>query len=237
VNAYFPSTRPHILAHRGLALAAVENSLEAFRSALSAGATHIETDAHATSDGVAILFHDDVLAGRPINAYAHSELPDYIPTLGEALEAFPDARFNIDIKSPGAIYAVAASVKTHHAVDRVLIASFSEKRRSATHELLSETKSSASASSFAVALVAAKLGMHGVVRWSLRKVDAIQIPLRALGMSTITPRTIRAYRHAGVFIHVWTVNDPREMRRLVDLGVDGIVTDRTDLAHAEFSQA
>ncbi|MEY4101904.1 MAG: hypothetical protein RIR88_38, partial [Actinomycetota bacterium] len=74
---YFPTERPHILAHRGLALAAVENSLDAFRAALNAGATHIETDAQATLDGIAVLFHDDVFDSRPISHYLHKELPSY----------------------------------------------------------------------------------------------------------------------------------------------------------------
>jgi glycerophosphoryl diester phosphodiesterase len=224
VNDYFPSRRPHILAHRGLALAAVENSLDAFRAALSAGATHIETDAHSTADGVAILFHDDALGGIPISSYQRHELPDYIPT-----------RFNIDIKSPGAIAAVAASVTSHDAMHRVLIASFSEARRATTHRLIPAANTSASAKSFALALIAAKLGILSMVRWALRDVDAIQIPLRALGLSTITERTVRAYKQAGVVVHVWTMNDPAQMRQLIELGVDGIVTDRTDLAHTEFA--
>jgi glycerophosphoryl diester phosphodiesterase len=235
VNDYFPSRRPHILAHRGLALAAVENSLDAFRAALSAGATHIETDAHSTADGVAILFHDDALGGIPISSYQRHELPDYIPTLGEALSIFPHARFNIDIKSPGAIAAVAASVTSHDAMHRVLIASFSEARRATTHRLIPAANTSASAKSFALALIAAKLGILSMVRWALRDVDAIQIPLRALGLSTITERTVRAYKQAGVVVHVWTMNDPAQMRQLIELGVDGIVTDRTDLAHTEFA--
>jgi len=233
---YFAAQRPHILAHRGLALAAVENSLDAFRAALSAGATHLETDAHATADGVAVLFHDELLSGRPISSYRLNELPGYVPALDDALEAFPHAFFNIDIKSAGAVAAVAASVITHNASERVLIASFSEARRAATHQLLPGSKTSASAQSFAVALIAAKLGLHGLTRWALRNVDAIQIPDRALGMSTISPRTIKAYRSARVLVHVWTINDPVDMRRLVELGVDGIVTDRTDLAHTELSR-
>jgi glycerophosphoryl diester phosphodiesterase len=234
VNDYFPSTRPHILAHRGLALAAVENSLDAFRAALSAGATHIETDAQATADGVAVLFHDDALGGRTISSFRRHELPAYIPTLDAALSVFPHARFNIDIKSQGAIAAVADSVASHDAMHRVLIASFSEARRASTHRLLPEASTSASAKSFAVALIAAKLGLLSIVRWALRDVDAIQIPLRALGLSTITPRTLKAYKRAGVVVHAWTINDPAQMRQLIELGVDGIVTDRADVAQAEF---
>lgn len=231
---YFPSERPHILAHRGLSLASVENSLEAFRAALSAGATHIETDAHATADGVAILFHDEQLGGRPIWEYQRAELPDYVPTLDAALETFPYARFNIDIKSLGAISAVSTSVNAHRAHDRVLIASFSLDRRKRTQEKILGATSSASALEFALALWGAKLGLQWLVNRALGRVDAIQIPIRAAGMKTITPKTMKAFKAAHVVVHVWTINDPDEMRLLVNLGVDGIVTDRSDLAYKEF---
>jgi len=234
VQDFFGGESPQIFAHRGLALAAVENSLEAFRAALSAGATHIETDAHSTRDSVAILFHDEVLAERPISDYLFEELPSYVPSLQQALEAFPYARFNIDIKSVGAISTVADAVTKLSAQDRVLITSFSEKRRSATVSLLPGIASSASAQRFALALIAAKLGLQPLVTWALRGLVAVQIPARALRMNTVTRRTIVAYHRAGVRVQVWTINDPLEMRQLVSIGVDGIVTDRADLAYAEF---
>jgi glycerophosphoryl diester phosphodiesterase len=234
VQDFFGGESPQILAHRGLALVAIENSLEAFHAALSAGASHIETDAHSTRDSVAVLFHDEALDGRPISDYSFDELPEYVPSLRQALEAFPTARFNIDIKSDGAIRAVAHTVTDLAAQGRVLITSFSEKRRSQTVSLMPGVASSASAQRFATALIGAKLGLQPLVSWALRGLVAVQIPARALGMNTVTKRTIAAYHRAGSRVHVWTVNDPTDMRTHISNGVDGIVTDRTDLAYAEF---
>ncbi|HWL01355.1 MAG TPA: glycerophosphodiester phosphodiesterase family protein, partial [Microbacteriaceae bacterium] len=110
------------------------------------------------------------------------------------------------------------------------ITSFSGARRRATVASLPGVATSASAGSFLTALLAGKVGFAPIARRALRDLDAVQIPERALGLSTVTARAIRGFHAAGVEVHVWTVNDPARMRELFALGVDGIVTDRADLA-------
>jgi len=242
VTGYFDPSRPRVLAHRGLALQAPENTPLAFAYAIEAGAAHIETDVHASSDGVAIIAHDPDLRrvagrGERIGELSAAQLARIdlgrdqgLVPLVEVLDGFPETRFNIDVKDPLAVGPTAEAILRANAVDRVLITSFSDARRRATVALLPGVATSASAGSFIAALLAGKLGLAPGVRRALRGLDAVQIPERALGMSTVTARAIRGFQAAGVEVHVWTVNDPARMRELFALGVDGIVTDRADLA-------
>lgn len=230
MRSYLDSALPHVLAHQGLAFDVMPNTLEAFRASLDAGADFIETDAHGTKDGVAVLFHDDDINGIPLSSLLASELPSYIPQLHDALTAFPLTKFNIDIKHSSAAVPVAAEINEFSAQDRVLLTSFSAKRRKSTMLLAPGTASSPSVSEFAPALFAALLGQKWLVSFLLRSFDAIQIPARVLGINIVSPRLVKIYHAAGVMVHVWTINDPRQMSQLITAGVDGIVTDRTDLA-------
>lgn len=241
-TGYFAPEPPRVLAHRGFAREAPENTLLAFSQAIALGVTHIETDVHASRDGVAVISHDPELsrlAGRDgtVSGLTMAELREIdlghgqsFAGLAEALDAFPEARFNIDVKSPDAVVPTVDAIRSAGATARVLVTSFSERRRLATVKELPGVASSASAAVFAGALVAGKLGLSPAVRAFLRTVDAVQIPERAAGMATITPRQLRMLHGAGVEVHVWTVNDVATMERLLDLGVDGLVTDRADLA-------
>lgn len=239
-TAFFDPPRPRIIAHRGLALDALENTLPAFRAALAAGADILETDAHTSRDGHAVLLHDPGLrriAGldAPVASLTLAELqaidPVGVPicTLIDALRELPDVRFTIDVKSVAAAPAVADAVRTAGAEDRVLVASFSSARRRAALAVLGPVATSASARELAAAVPAAKFGAAPLVRTALKSTDAVQLPLRALGMRTATPGMIRRFHAAGLEVHIWTVNDPAQMRRLLAAGVDGIVTDRADL--------
>ncbi|KJC63227.1 glycerophosphodiester phosphodiesterase family protein [Agreia bicolorata] len=233
---------PRILAHRGFALDAPENTLASFDAAVRLGVLYIETDVHASSDGVAMIAHDPRLnrvAGVDVEVsnLTTEELQKIdlgeghrMPTLLEALLAFPQARFNIDIKSPRAGAAVARAVLESEATDRVLITSFSSRRRAEAVNLLPRVASSASASRFVLILALAKLGLLGLVPGLVGGVDAVQVPSRHGRLTIATDRVVRALHRRGVEMHIWTVNDPVEMRRLLELGVDGIVTDRPDLA-------
>lgn len=219
-----------------------ENTLASFQAALSLGVTHIETDVHASIDGTSIISHDSVLdrvAGREgnVESFTASELARIdlgsghgFPSLDEALDAFPDAFFNIDVKSAAAVEPTARAIASTGAIDRVLVTSFSEQRRASTVRLLPGVATSASGSLFARALFAAKLGLTPLVRRVLANVDAVQVPERAAGLAITTPRMIELLHAAGVEVHIWTINEPDSMRRLLALGVDGIVTDRADLA-------
>lgn len=240
-GAYFAPPLPRIFAHRGLALDVPENTLGAFRAALAVGAVHVETDVHASSDGVAVISHDptlDRVAGRPdrVADLTLAELRsidlgggETFVTLSEALLAFPEARFNIDVKADDACRPTAEAVRAAGAIDRVLITSFDVRRKRLTASALPGVATSASAAEFGPALAFAKLGWAWAVRRILRNVDAVQIPPQVSRIGTVTPRTIDVLHRAGVEIHVWTINDPVVARDLLARGVDGLVTDRADI--------
>lgn len=239
---YFAAPKPRVLAHRGLALGVPENTLAAFERAVAAGADYVETDVNASADGVAVVLHDptlDRIVGRAdrvsdltLDQLQAIDLGDGVRfvTLRDALEALPGTRFNIDIKSADVAGPAAAAIQAAGAVDRVLITSFSGARRRAATALLGErVATSASASEFVPALLLAKLGLTPLVRFALRRVDAVQIPMRIFGIATTTRRTVARLQAAGVEVHVWTINDVSVAKGLLERGVDGIVTDRADL--------
>jgi glycerophosphoryl diester phosphodiesterase len=225
-----------------LAVDAPENTLLAFAKALAAGATHLETDVHASVDGVAILSHDPDLfrlTGRRvrIDQLTASELSridlgesQTFATLAAALDAFPDARFNIDIKASAAVVPAIEAIRAARAEQRVLIGSFSNARRLAVVRRLPGVVTSVSSRGAVIATWAGALGLRGLVRVALRGVQAVQLPLRVLGVATTSPRVMAAFHAAGVEVHIWTINDPAEMTRLLDAAVDGLVSDRADLA-------
>jgi glycerophosphoryl diester phosphodiesterase len=234
-TAWFDPPLPRILAHRGLALDAPQNSVDAFRAALEAGATHLETDVRATADGVAVLVHDPALAdGTPVErlpfAVARRRLPG-VATLGEALAALPAGRFNLDLKTGGAVAPAVAAVREAGAVARVLLTSFSPLRRRPAVRALPGIATSGSSTDVLATLLAVRAGT-AAVRWALQGLDALQVPPYALGTDLGAPPFLRAVHAAGAEVHIWVVNEPERMRSLVAAGVDGIVTDRPDLAVA-----
>jgi len=232
-----------VFAHRGLAIEAPENTLLAFEKALAVGVTHLETDVHGSSDGISMVSHDPDLtrlAGRRMRVGQLSATALRAIDLGQgqgfcsladALDAFPDARFNIDIKSTDAVAPTVATIRDARATDRVLIGSFSPERRLAVVRRLPGVATSISSRGAIAAVSAARTaGGLPALRRILRDVHAVQFPVSILRMSTITPRTIAAFHAAGVEVHIWTINDEPTMERLLDLGVDGLVSDRADLA-------
>ena len=214
----------------------------AFLTALSVGAEYLETDVHASHDGIAVISHDDDLArlaGKQvrIDQLTMAELQQIglghgqaFCSLAEALDAFPTARFNIDIKSDAAVEPTAQAILSAGAVSRVLIASFSDRRRKAAVRMLPGVATSASSRASLWTVVAARLGLVGPVRMLLRRLDAVQLPETVKGIRIVTPRLVRVVHRAGAEVHVWTINDVPAMTRLLAMGVDGIVTDRADLA-------
>lgn len=230
-----------IIAHRGLALDAPENTLLAFLRALSAGATHLETDIHASADGVAVIAHDPDLArvaGREVQVGRLTMLElrridlghgQGFCSLAEALDAFPEARFNIDVKDARAASPAVDAILAARAVDRVLVTSFAPDRRRAVADRLPGVASSPSVREFVPALAGAKLGVGPLTRRALRGFVAVQVPERRGPVRIVTRRTVDRIHAAGAEVHVWTINDPGDMARLLELGVDGIVTDRCDL--------
>jgi glycerophosphoryl diester phosphodiesterase len=231
-----------VLAHRGFALEAPENTLLAFAKALAIGVTHLETDVHGSADGVAMISHDpdlSRLAGRKARVdHLTSHELRRVPlgdgqgycSLADALDAFPEARFNIDVKAATAIPGTIEAIRDLRATDRVLVGSFDATRRLAVVRELPGVATSVSSRGGFAAVNAARVGSLRTLRRVLRGIHAVQLPLSMLRMSTLTPRTIRAFHDVGVEVHAWTVNDSDVMRRLLDDGVDGIVTDRADTA-------
>ena len=231
-----------MFAHRGLAVDAPENTMLAFARAIAVGASYIETDVHASADGVAMIAHDPTLArvaGRDVRVdqLTRAELEKIdlghgqsFCTLANALDGFPQTRFNIDVKCELAVVPTIEVIRKSGATHRVLVTSFDERRRAALVLGLPGVASSASAAKLTPALIGARLGIVPLVRSALAGFVAVQVPEKAAGVRITTPRMIRAFHDAGVEVHVWTVNDPHRMAELLDLGVDGIITDRADLA-------
>ncbi|MFB9309877.1 glycerophosphoryl diester phosphodiesterase [Agromyces hippuratus] len=242
VTAYFEPSRPRVLAHRGLALEAPENTLLAFAKAVALGAEYIETDVHLTADGVAVVAHDPTLervADRAVDVekLTMGELRRIalgngqgFCSLEEALDAFPETLFNIDVKVESAVEATVASVTKTRAGSRVLLTSFSERRRRRLAELLPDTATSAGGAGVIRTRLASLTGSTSAMHRALHGARALQVPERVGVLPLVTERFVAAVHRAGAEVHVWTINDPADMARLLDLGVDGLVTDRADLA-------
>jgi len=247
MHPWFTGAHPRVLAHRGLvppdAEGIVENSFAAVAAAHAAGAEYVESDCHLTSDGVVVLFHDDDLSRvtgdpRPLREVTARTLEQLMSsrggliTLPQALEAFPTVRFNLDVKAADAAEPVGRAVARH--ADRVLLTSFSDRRRqqalTAARAAGGHPATSAGSAAIARVLGAVASGVPALVRRALAGIDAVQVPERRGRLRIVTRRFVTAVQGAGVEVHVWTVNDPEDMNRLLDLGVDGLVSDRADIA-------
>ena len=238
---YLLGDSPRVLAHRGLAIEAPENTLLSFAKALALGVNIIETDVWASADGLAIISHDEDLkrvAGRDVRvdqltARELSRIPlgegQGFVTLSEALEAFPDARFNIDLKTDQVVDPAVDAITAAQASNRVLLTSFRERRRGAAIRKLPDVATSLSIESVARLLVALRTRKSAAKR-ILAGIAAVQIPERWSILPVLSPGLISLVHSYDVEVHVWTVNEEADMRRLLDLGVDGLVTDRADLA-------
>lgn len=243
------SGRPRVFAHRGLVVSegvqttVWENTAAAFAAAHAAGAEYIETDCRVTADGDVVLFHDETLqrvAGDPraVSSVRTRELERLFSghggllTVADALDAFPDTRFNIDVKTAEASVPLGTVLAPH--ADRVLVTSFSDRSRlaalRATVDAGAEIRPATSGGRSVIARLRALSAARLSPARALRDVDAVQIPEAHRGIRLFTPSLLRAARRNGVEVHVWTINDPNDMMRLVADGADGIVTDRADVA-------
>jgi glycerophosphoryl diester phosphodiesterase len=232
---YLEHPGPIAFAHRGGASEAPENSWAAFEHAVSLGYGYMETDVRTTADGVAIALHDptlDRVADRPGALRSMSwaqvracKLADgrEPPPLEELLAAWPQLRWNIDIKRTEAVRPVVEAIRRTGSVDRVLVASFSGSRAARARATLGPGLATGAGRWAVAGLVAAKV----VKFWPAPShAVAAQVPPRE-GLITIVDHAfLRACHRAGVVVHVWTINEAAEMDRLLDLGVDGIMTDR-----------
>lgn len=226
----FPADGPFGLAHRGGAGEAAENSPLAFQRVIDLGFRCIETDVRATSDGHAVVFHDATLdrtttghgpiAEQPLAALSRARLADGAApiTLLEALHRWPDVTFNVDVKADVAVEPFLRAVTEAHAWDRVCAASFSTARlqriRTAAGDRLATSMGPVEVARL---IVGAPEGSRAC---------CAQVPVRAGRVPVVTARFVRRAHDRGLQVHVWTVNDPVQMHRVLDLGVDGIITDR-----------
>lgn len=239
---YLDHPGPIALAHRGFSLAGLENSMAAFQGAVDLGCSHVETDVHATADGVAIAFHDPALdrvtdatgriASLPWSEVRQARIggAEPVPTLAEVLHAWPDLRVNLDIKAQGAIEPTVAVIERERAHDRVLVTSFNDARRREVLARLSRPVATAGGTSRVARFLAGVRGRAPwLVRSALRGLDCLQVPERQGRVQVLDAATIAAAHEHGVAVHVWTIDDPADMRRLLDLGVDGLVSNRADL--------
>ena len=245
-KAYLSPVAFRFLAHRGLAVSATgekldENTALAFDRALEVGATHIETDVQASSDGVAVICHDPDLsriAGvkRKVSDLTAAELValplehgGHLMTLEKALERFSGARFNIDIKTEGAIAGTVAAIKKQNAQQRVLVSSFSEARRLSAIGQLPGVATSASASKLLKVWLAWRFNLRTMMTNELHDIDALQLPTHRGIIRFDSEKFMREVARHGVELHYWTINDPRLARVLRARGASGIVSDRTDI--------
>jgi len=240
---FFRGTGRIAMAHQGFTSFRLPmNSMGAFREAAKLGFRYIETDVRATRDGVAVILHDrrlgpesgvpgvvDRLYWRDVRR-AHLGAGESIPTLEELLAALADMRINIDIKAASAIEPTVNVIERLNAHDRVLVASFSDRRRRRALRLLSKRVASSAGRGAVLALLTARtLGGRAYGWRTLRDSDCLQLPPQLGGVPIITPALVRAVHASGRQVHAWTVNDPDVMHALFDIDVDGIITDRADL--------
>ncbi|WP_299054958.1 glycerophosphodiester phosphodiesterase family protein [uncultured Nocardioides sp.] len=236
--------RVRAFAHRGGALhpdlVGLENTLRAFRHAHALGFRHLETDVHLTADGVLVAFHDTVLdrvtdgTGR-VSAVTLAGLRtarvggrEPVPTLVELLDALPDTVVNVDLKDDRAVAPLARLLAVRGDEDRVVVGSFSARRLRRFRRL---TRGRVATSAHAVEVAAYRLlPSAGLLRLLVRgRPTALQVPERAGPLRVVTPGLVRRAHAAGVEVHVWVVDAEDRMRALLEAGVDGLMTDRTDI--------
>lgn len=241
---YLPPDRVLAFAHRGGAyhpdIEGLENTLAAFRHAAALGYDYLETDVHLTKDGVLLAFHDAVLDRVTDRAGAVRDLTlaeirearigerEEVPTLIDLIDTFPRARFNIDIKSDAAVVPLAALVRERDLWDRVLVGSFS-RRRIRLFRKLTEGRVPTAADPWETVVFRFSPTAGLASRLVGTSFAAFQVPHRRGPFVVVTPGFVRRAHAARRQVHVWTVDDPGEMTELLDRGVDGLFTDRTDL--------
>ena len=237
-NYAFLDHRFVAMAHRGGWLtpadAPRENTAYAFRRAVELGYRYVETDVRTTADGELLAFHDDLLdrvtdaTGR-VDSLSWADLAgvriggvDPIPRFADLLEEFPDTRFNIDLKDAGSVRPLAEAVQRLEAEDRVCVGSFSGARLNAFRRLAPHVLTATTPAAVAWATHA-----FGLRRLIVDAGAAMQIPMRHKGapLKLVRGDVVRLSHATGRVVHVWTVNDEAEMHRLIDLGVDGLVSD------------
>jgi glycerophosphoryl diester phosphodiesterase len=226
---------PIPFAHRGGASEVPENTMPAFEHAVGLGYRYVETDVHLTADGELIAFHDDRLDRVTDSVGVIAELPwsqvrtalvdgrEPIPRFEDLLDAWPDLRINVDPKHDAAVEPLAHVLLRTGAVDRVGVGAFSDKRLARLQELVGGALCTSMGPRQVARLVAASKHLPGGAGLTA---PCVQIPTHQGPLPLVTEALVATAHSRGVQVHVWTIDDRAEMARLLDLGVDGIMTDR-----------
>lgn len=246
---------PLIMAHQGASGHAPTNTLESFRLAVEMKADVLEGDMWLTRDGVVVMRHDlDVKTttdgSGPITDYTLEALRKLdagyhfstdggltfpyrgkgvrIPTLEELFQTFPEMRFNLEIKdaNPALAAELWRVIRERRMEERVQVASFNKQALDRFRALSGgEVAASASRADGVPVLIMWKLGLLRL--WQPR-FDALEMPMSFSGFALDRPALIKAARRVNVHVAYWTINDPGEMRHLLELGAEGIITDYPD---------
>jgi len=234
MHPFLDAPRPIAIAHRGGAAEAVENTLEAFEASHELGYRYLETDARLTADGVVVAFHDGRIdrvssASGKISDWRWEDLQKVpldgsgrLVSVEELLRLFPESRFNLDAKSNEVVLPLLAVIDDARAFDRVCIGSFSERRLDLARSMYGDRLCTSLGPRAILDLVIRSRGIRRTRGEGL----AAQAPPTFRGIPVISKRFVDQAHDEGLVVHAWTIDEPAEMHRLLDLGVDGIMTDQ-----------
>jgi glycerophosphoryl diester phosphodiesterase len=253
MHAFFAGPRPRLFAHRGASGEAPENTLRAFELGLARGAPYVETDARLTRDGEVVLLHDADLdrtteGSGAVSEWTFRELdrldagyrfsPDgrhfpfrglglRVPRLRELLDAFPQARVNVEIKGtdPSLAEPVVEVIRAARAEHRALLAAADD---AVLDRVLHLDPGTAIGSSTGDVIALIRAVVEGRLASHVPRGHALQVPPAFMGRALVTPELIAAAHAKGLEVHVWMVDEPAEMQRLLALGVDGLMSDFPD---------
>jgi glycerophosphoryl diester phosphodiesterase len=235
--AFLDGPTPLAMAHRGGAIEHLENTMPAFQACVDLGYRYLETDVQVTADGVLVAFHDPTLervtdrTGR-VEQLRWAEIAEAriggrepILRLEDLLDAWPDVRFNLDIKAAGVVAPLVRLVRRMDVADRICLGSFSDARIAAARRLFGPAVCTSLGPRGVAAL---RLSSYSPRAAGLVRIQAgcAQVPLQLGGRALVDERFVAAAHERGLQVHVWTVDDPAECEAMLDLGVDGIMTDR-----------
>ena len=220
--------------HRGGDEEETENTIDAFKYSSDLGFVFIETDVQATKDGHIVIFHDATLkrmagVNKSIDELTLKEINEIdlldggkIPLLSEALETFPDLRFNIDIKTEDALEETIEIIKKMNFLGKTCLASFSSSRLKKIRNLAGPEAciSSGQMDIFKMMCQSVGIGLQATIS------QCAQIPVKQWGVPVLTKRFIAVAKKQNKFVHVWTIDDKDRMLELIEFGVDGLMTDK-----------
>lgn len=245
---YLLNSRPGPLHHRPLGFAhrgadpQRENTMGAFRHAVELGYRYLEIDVRTAADGTLVVFHDEELdrvtsGSGPLSEKTWAELAELRVGAGEEfteplvrfeelLGTWDDVHLNVDLKDAAAVTEFARLVDEHRAHHRVLAASFNDARRHRVRRRLTRpVATSGGWAATALIVLLGPLGLLGRLSGRMTEIDCVQVPVSRGRIRVVTPRFVQRCHRAGLQVHVWVVDDPAEMHHLLDMGVDGLMTD------------